>query len=220
DHHRLVAIKKVEFVFDDLVDCKRTLREIAILNRLDHTSVIKIVDLVVPEDLVKFNDFYLVLEMADSDMKKLFRQPIFLTDLHAKTLLYNLLVGIKFLHSAGVYHRDLKPANCLVDQDCSVKICDFGLSRAVGMEKELKSMKQGASTIFEEGAEAANDQEGKQKKGRELKRQLTGHVVTRWYRPPELIFVEDMYDEAVDIWSAGCIFAELLGNIEDDLGDL
>ncbi|KAF4683733.1 hypothetical protein FOZ62_012482, partial [Perkinsus olseni] len=118
---------------------------------LDHTSVIKIVDLVVPEDLVKFNDFYLVvdegrdgiigivaknlvklvfmpfkravfelrivhatyhkrllvLEMADSDMKKLFRQPIFLTDLHAKTLLYNLLVGIKFLHSAGVYHRDL-----------------------------------------------------------------------------------------------------------------
>ncbi|KAF4648343.1 hypothetical protein FOZ61_002844, partial [Perkinsus olseni] len=159
DHHRLVAIKKVEFVFDDLVDCKRTLREIAILNRLDHTSVIKIVDLVVPEDLVKFNDFYLVLEMADSDMKKLFRQPIFLTDLHAKTLLYNLLVGIKFLHSAGVYHRDLKPANCLVDQDCSVKICDFGLSRAVGMEKELKSMKQGASTIFEEGAEAANDQE-------------------------------------------------------------
>ena len=51
-----------------------------------------------------------------------------LTPLHINTLLYNLLVGMKYLHSAGIYHRDLKPANCLVNQDCAIKICDFGLS--------------------------------------------------------------------------------------------
>ncbi|EER09679.1 MAPK2, putative, partial [Perkinsus marinus ATCC 50983] len=158
-----------------------------------------------------------VLEMADSDLKKLFRQAIFLTDMHVRTLLYNLLVGVKFLHSAGVYHRDLKPANCLVHQDCSIKICDFGLSRAVGMEKEIeKSIFTEKLAKKENSLVGDDDNEGsKSRKHRGLRRQLTGHIVTRWYRSPEVIFVQDAYDEGVDVWSVGCIFAELLGMLKE-----
>merc|ERR1719267_294152 len=75
------------------------------------------------------------MEIADSDFKKLIKANVNLSPLHINTLLYNLLIGLKYLHSAGIYHRDLKPANCLVNQDCSVKICDFGLSRAIGDEQ-------------------------------------------------------------------------------------
>merc|ERR1719499_1939159 len=77
-----------------------------------------------------FDELYVVMEICDSDLKKLIKTDVSLTPLHIDTLLYNLLVGLHYLHSCGIYHRDLKPANVLVNQDCSVKICDFGLSRA------------------------------------------------------------------------------------------
>jgi len=57
-----------------------------------------------------------------------------------------------------------------------------------------------------------------------MKRHLTGHVVTRWYRAPELILLQENYTEAIDVWSVGCIYAELLGMLEgtktDDRGPL
>jgi len=135
-------------------------------------------------------------------MKKLVRTDVMLSPLHINTMLYNLLVGLKYIHSAGVYHRDLKPANCLVNQNCSVKICDFGLARAIGGEGA-----QADDKVQDEGS----DQEipvgpGTVKK----KRVMTQHVVTRWYRAPELILLQKGYTEAIDIWSVGCIFGELL----------
>jgi mitogen-activated protein kinase 1/3 len=48
-----------------------------------------------------------------------------------------------------------------------------------------------------------------------MKRELTGHVVTRWYRAPELILLEKDYGAAIDMWSVGCIFAELLGMMKE-----
>ena len=45
-------------------------------------------------------------------------------------------------------------------------------------------------------------------------RRLTGHVVTRWYRAPELILLQENYTEKIDVWSVGCIFAELLGMLK------
>merc|ERR1719414_1603445 len=121
-------------IFEDLIDCKRILREIAILGKLQHDSIVRIYDIVAPANMKTFDELYIVMEICDSDLKKLCRTDVTLGTLHINTLLYNLLVGLQYLHSAGIYHRDLKPANCLVNQDCSVKICDFGLSRALGVE--------------------------------------------------------------------------------------
>ena len=42
-----------------------------------------------------------------------------------------------------------------------------------------------------------------------IKKELTSHVVTRWYRAPEVILLEKDYTAAIDVWSVGCIFAEL-----------
>ena len=220
-NNRIVAIKKIHKVFEDLIDCKRILREIAILNRLEHLNVIAILDICVPEDLEGFDELFIVLEICDSDFKKLFRNPVFLLELHVKTLLYSLLVGVKYLHSAGIYHRDLKPANCLVNQDCTVKICDFGLSRAVGMERQLhlqnlpNTPREGDPILTQPpmGPPTVPLVPHTQK----LKRQLTGHVVTRWYRAPELILLEENYTEAIDVWSVGCIFAELLGMMKENV---
>lgn len=206
---KVVAIKRIHRVFEDLVDCKRILREIAILNRLKHDNIVKTVDICVPHDLNRFDELYLVLEIADSDFKKLFKTPVYLSELHVKTLLYNLLLGVKYTHSAGIYHRDLKPANCLVNQDCSVKICDFGLARTIETPAEPLKLP------------GANDENDKVVNGvphtKNMKRQLTGHVVTRWYRAPELILLQDNYTEAIDVWSCGCIFAELLGMMKENI---
>eukprot|EP00416_Gambierdiscus_australes_P040070 CAMPEP_0171109502 /NCGR_PEP_ID=MMETSP0766_2-20121228/70815_1 /TAXON_ID=439317 /ORGANISM="Gambierdiscus australes, Strain CAWD 149" /LENGTH=409 /DNA_ID=CAMNT_0011571247 /DNA_START=52 /DNA_END=1281 /DNA_ORIENTATION=- len=187
---REVAIKKIVNLFDDGMDCKRILREISILSRLNHEHIVKIYDIPAPGDLEKFNELHIVMEKSDTDFKKLCRDPkLSLTPPHVNTLLYNLLLGLHYLHTAGIYHRDLTPGNCLVNRDLTVKICDFGLSRAVGAVPPA----------------AADPSSGRRQ------RDLTAHVVTRWYRAPELILLQDHYSAAIDVWSAGCIFAELLG---------
>mmetsp|Transcript_33761 Transcript_33761/g.93279 ORF Transcript_33761/g.93279 Transcript_33761/m.93279 type:complete len:437 (-) Transcript_33761:132-1442(-) len=204
---QLVAIKRIAHVFDDLVDCKRILREVSILRKLDHPHVVRIFDLLVPSSSRTFEELYVVMEICDSDLKKLCRTDCTLEMPHINTLLYNLLVGLKYLHSAGIYHRDLKPANCLVNQDCTVKICDFGLSRAIGDADMVgvNSLPDGENQDGPAPAAGGNQR---------LQRHLTGHVVTRWYRAPELILLQETYTEAIDTWSVGCIYAELLGMLE------
>eukprot|EP01067_Filipodium_phascolosomae_P006332 Filipodium_phascolosomae@DN4591_c0_g1_i1.p1 len=206
---RVVAIKRIHRVFEDLVDCKRILREIALLNRMNHDHIVELLDIVVPKRLESFDEIYLVLEIADSDLKKLFRTPVFLSELHIKTLLYNLLIGVKYIHSTGIYHRDLKPANCLVNQDCSVKVCDFGLARTVEQSETGQSLEILAGKDSDEimGVPSTQNQ----------KKQLTGHVVTRWYRAPELILLQQDYSAAIDMWSVGCIFAELTNMLKENV---
>jgi serine/threonine protein kinase len=89
--------------------------------------------------------------------------------------LYQLLRGLKYIHSANVLHRDLKPSNLLLNANCDLKICDFGLARTT------------SETDF-----------------------MTEYVVTRWYRAPELLLNCNEYTAAIDLWSVGCIFMELL----------
>jgi len=124
-------------------------------------------------------------------------------------LLYNLLVGLKYIHSAGIYHRDLKPANCFVNQDCTVKIGDFGLSRAIGGEQLHLDDPETPREDKEEGKSIPHVPHTQR-----LKTSLTRHVVTRWYRAPELILLQENYNEQIDLWSVGCIYAELLGMLE------
>lgn len=119
---------------------------------------------------------YIVLDLMDTDLERIIASNNVLTDHHMQYFMYQLLRGLKYIHSANVIHRDLKPANLLLNADCDLKICDFGLARGVTDNVDL-----------------------------------TKYVVTRWYRAPELLCSCKDYTEMIDMWSVGCIFAELLG---------
>merc|ERR1711871_1149452 len=167
-------------IFDDLIDCKRILREVCILSQLDHINIVKVLDIPKPPVGDSFTQLMMVMEIADTDMKKLVRTDVTLAPLQINTLLYHLLRGLKYIHSAGIYHRDLKPANCLVYQDCSAKICDFGLARAVTVAKHSKHLGS-----LPETPPGSDDEDGKKQPERPaLARNLTKHVVTRWYPLP------------------------------------
>ena len=126
-----VAIKRIKNVFEDEIDCKRILREITLMRKLNHNSIVKIVEILEPDDLSSFQQLYIVMEYMQSDLKKLIRSSLYLEVFHIQKIMHNLLVAVKYLHDSSVLHRDIKPANILINEDCSIKICDFGLSRSI-----------------------------------------------------------------------------------------
>lgn len=174
-----VAIKKVADVFDDLVDAKRILREIKLLAHLGaHENVVNIKDIItIQPNTTDFKDLYIVTDLFECDLDRIISSSQDLTDAHHQYFLYQLLRGLKYIHSANVLHRDLKPSNLLVNSNCDLAICDFGLARGVPEGEDML---------------------------------MTDYVVTRWYRAPELLCDNQIYDKKVDVWSAGLIFAELL----------
>jgi len=168
--------------------------------------VVKMHDILVPTGMEKFDEIFIVMEVCDTDMKKLTCQDVSLEPLHISALMINMLMGLKYIHASGIVHRDLKPANCLVNKNCSVKICDFGHARSFAKlavppcpDVDVQGRSKGVAPW--KHTEATG---------------LTGHIMTRWYRAPEVILSE-RYNQAVDIWSAGCIFAELLGMLDGTL---
>lgn len=118
-------------IFDDEIDCKRILREVTFLRKLRHPFVVDLIEILRPEDPVNFSTIYVVMEYAESDLKKIIKSNIHLELLHIETIIYNLLCAIKYLHESNVLHRDLKPANVLINEDCTVKLCDYGLARSI-----------------------------------------------------------------------------------------
>lgn len=174
-----VAIKRVGKVFQDLIDAKRILREIKLLRHLgSHDNIMEILDLQTgPPETTDFRHLYIITQLYECDLDRIISSSQRLTDSHAQYFLYQILRGLKYMHSANILHRDLKPPNLLVNSNCDLAICDFGLSRGISAETEGK---------------------------------LTEYVVTRWYRAPELLCECETYGTPVDVWSAGCIFAEIL----------
>jgi mitogen-activated protein kinase 1/3 len=126
-----VAIKKMENIFEDEIDCKRILREITLLRKLKHPFVVELIEILEPKDHKNFDTIYTVMEYAESDLKKVIKSSIHLQLIHIQTIVYNLLCAVKYLHESNVLHRDIKPANILVNEDCTVKLCDFGLARSI-----------------------------------------------------------------------------------------
>ncbi|KAH7513884.1 mitogen-activated protein kinase homolog MMK2 [Ziziphus jujuba] len=127
--HEEVAIKKIGNAFDNRIDAKRTLREIKLLRHMNHENVIAIKDIIRPPKKETFNDVYIVYELMDTDLHQIIRSDQQLTDDHCQYFLYQLLRGLKYVHSANVLHRDLKPSNLLLNSNCDLKIGDFGLAR-------------------------------------------------------------------------------------------
>jgi len=183
ERHREVAVKKIQDVFANNLDTKRALREIQLLKFLKHenNNIVEIVD-VMPLS-PDFEDVYIVMTLMETDMRKVIKSDQKLSKEHYQYFLYQLLRATKYMHSAGVIHRDLKPANILLDAKCNLRVCDFGLSR---VDTSHHSFEQDNGDYTE-------------------------YVCTRWYRAPEVIFERGAYTKAVDMWSIGCIFAELIG---------
>lgn len=127
-----VAIKKVGNVFDSPLDARRTLREIRLLRRLRHENIVGLRDVFPPPAAAAgggtaFQDIYMVYDLMDTDLHQIIRSPQLLSPEHVRYMTYQLVRGVAFLHSAGVTHRDLKPSNLLLNANCDLKICDFGL---------------------------------------------------------------------------------------------
>uniref|UniRef100_A0A2N9ISP5 mitogen-activated protein kinase n=1 Tax=Fagus sylvatica TaxID=28930 RepID=A0A2N9ISP5_FAGSY len=173
--NEMVGMKKIANAFDNHMDAKRTLREIKLLRHFDHENVIALKDVVPPPLRSEFTDVYIATELMDTDLHQIIRSNQSLSEEHCQYFLYQLLRGLKFIHSANVIHRDLKPSNLLLNANCDLKIIDFGLARPTA-ENEF----------------------------------MTEYVVTRWYRAPELLLNSSDYTSAIDVWSVGCIFMELM----------
>ncbi|CAM9812898.1 unnamed protein product [Ascophyllum nodosum] len=180
-----VAIKKIHPMASHVVDAKHVLREVRLMRYLGvHPNIVTLEDLFVREH---HDELYIVMELLDSDLHRIIQSPQPLGDAHHRYFMFQLLKGVKFLHENRIIHRDLKPGNILVTKNCQLRITDFGLAR-------LRPMGKGIDPDDE------------------VDHPMTEHVVTRWYRPPELMLCPDgLYGYAVDVWSIGCIFAELLG---------
>ncbi|KAK2494414.1 hypothetical protein MC885_013984 [Smutsia gigantea] len=229
-----VAVKKLSRPFQSPVHARRTYRELRLLKHLKHENVIGLLDVFTPATSIEdFSEVYLVTTLMGADLNSIVKCQA-LSDEHVQFLVYQLLRGLKYIHSAGIIHRvgvvswlagcgarpllsqavqllsshlpalqDLKPSNVAVNEDCELRILDFGLARQADEE-------------------------------------MTGYVATRWYRAPEIMLNWMHYnqtggvspvqwgrgrqatslkglrgcpvsgDRHVDIWSVGCIMAELL----------
>lgn len=102
----------------------------------------------------------------ECDLAAIIRSGQPLTDAHFQSFVYQILCGLKYIHSANVLHRDLKPGNLLVNADCELKICDFGLARGFSQDPD------------------------------ENRGYMTEYVATRWYRAPEIMLSFQSYTKA------------------------
>ncbi|XP_063305120.1 mitogen-activated protein kinase 6 [Pelobates fuscus] len=186
DCDKRVAVKKI--VLTDPQSVKHALREIKIIRRLDHENIVKVFEILGPNgccltddvgSLTELNCVYIVQEYMETDLSKLLEQGP-LREEHARLFMYQLLRGLKYIHSANVLHRDLKPANLFINtEDLVVRIGDFGLARIMDPHYSHKG-------------------------------HLSEGLVTKWYRSPRLLLSPNNYTKAIDMWAAGCIFAEML----------
>ena len=133
--YRQVAIKKLNRPFQSSVHAQRAFREIRVLKHVNHYNLISLLDCFSPADsIVGLRDVYLVTHLMTTDLGKVIKSQR-LSEEHIKFIVYQIVRALKYIHSAGLIHRDLKPANIAINEECDIKILDFGLARPA--EKEM-----------------------------------------------------------------------------------
>ncbi|KAI5803243.1 serine/threonine-protein kinase bur1 [Geopyxis carbonaria] len=167
------------------------LREIKILKLLCHQNIIQLIEMAVERKkervIAPRGIMYMITPYMEHDLAGLLEnKDVEFSDALVKCYLLQLLEGTKYLHENHILHRDMKAANLLIDNRGVLRIADFGLAR-----------------IFDEPIPISGQGGG------HAKRDYTNCVVTRWYRPPELLLGEKRYTSAIDLWGVGCVFAEM-----------
>ncbi|KAL2866338.1 Serine/threonine-protein kinase bur1 [Aspergillus lucknowensis] len=166
------------------------LREIKLLKMLSHSNIMRLREMSVERSKGegrKKPSMYMVFPYMEHDLSGLLENPaVHFTEAQIKCYMMQLLEGLRYLHGNCILHRDMKAANLLISNRGILQIADFGLARP-----------------FDEPP----PQPGKG--GGEAKRDYTTLVVTRWYRPPELLLQLRRYTSAIDMWGVGCVFGEM-----------
>jgi mitogen-activated protein kinase 1/3 len=168
-----VAIKKLKNALKGSGFGYRALNEVLIMRLLKHENIVAVKELFIPDKGA--SDLYIVTELIETDLASVLKSAQDISNFQSKIIFYQVMCGLKYMHSVGVTHRDIKPRNILLSASCDVKICDFGLSWF-----------------------------------RQIDDPFQGNIIcTRWYRPPEILCEAYTHDEKVDVFSAGCVLAEI-----------
>ncbi|KAL4399257.1 MAP kinase [Malassezia pachydermatis] len=266
DTGQYVAIKRISNFFDREILTRRTLREVVMLHHLkDCSNVIDVLEFDV--SFIEFNEVYLILGACDADLSQIINSRQALSEAHIKYFMVQLIRAVYYMHSAHIIHRDIKPGNLLVNANCYLQVCDFGMSRAfetddndylskhslrallddigpltpttpnidlasteVSLVDSLDIKSSSRDITYESDlSERVLSSKLESSSGKEQDLSvsvcqdsahrvrfpggpLTDYVSTRWYRAPEVMLgYQGGYGPALDIWSVGCILAELLG---------
>ncbi|KNG45132.1 serine threonine-protein kinase bur1 [Stemphylium lycopersici] len=166
------------------------LREIKLLKMLSHDNVLKLEEMAVERPKTEGRKraiLYMVTPYMDHDLSGLLDNPeVRFQEAQIKCYMLQLFKGLAYLHDNHILHRDMKAANLLINNRGRLQIADFGLARH-----------------YDEAVPRRGRGNG------EAKREYTTLVVTRWYRPPELLLQLRKYTPAIDMWGAGCVFGEM-----------
>lgn len=187
---RIVALKKILMHNEKDGFPITALREIKLLKMLSHPNILKLEEMAVERNKGegrKKTIMYMVTPYMDHDLSGLLENPsVHFTEPQIKCYMLQLLKGLEHLHANKILHRDMKAANLLINNKGVLQIADFGLARPYD------------DPIPQPG-----------KGGGEATRDYTTLVVTRWYRPPELLLQLRRYTTAIDMWGVGCVFGEM-----------
>lgn len=216
-----VVVKQVRNVFrmkEGIVYTMRTLREIAAMISMNHPNVVRLIDILQPPaDRSTYKHVYAVMEDVNGlDLRHLLgKRDDVLSKEQVRFLAYQVVCGVSYMYDIGMMHRDLKPENILVRWDCVAKISDFGFARNELTPEQRKEVQDDMAKDIAEHPEPKEDtkEDGGVPKSefvRKQYRRLSTHVVTRWYRAPEMLLADPLYDISTDIWSTGCILGELM----------
>ena len=166
------------------------LREIKLLKMLSHDNVLKLEEMSVERPKAEGRKraiLYMVMPYMDHDLSGLLDNPdVKFSEPQVKCYMLQLFKGLRYLHHNHILHRDMKAANLLINNRGRLQIADFGLARHYDEPVPQRGKGNG-----------------------EAKRDYTTLVVTRWYRPPELLLQLRRYTPAIDMWGAGCVFGEM-----------